>query len=591
MNGVQQPSRAQYRNTGGVDWARFSPLFLLALVVCGGLAWFMNWLYEMGEYYVLILPMLAGAGVGGMVYLAVRAGHCRSRKVAVFCGLLAGAALYLGYFHAGMVSAFGTHFMTRVDLLPRYIQLRMAIDEVHDANTDLVKARREGTKSKSTQPNSDDSEDAPTPIRRGVSGKTIENWLLFCTEFAFVLMAATAFGFVQTKRIYCERCRDWMQQDVVAFLGGTGPELAAVFHAGHYQNILEARVVPILQGMPYAAAAVDYCASAVSGNSSCPAYFSIKEIKGGRMQGAKGSSRFDSPRGTMVVDHVELTNAEAVALSPRFTDLASFASTGRNAASPAATTVAAPPMPAVVTAQIKPVFPGYEGRILTRSNIIMGNLAVLVIIAGLLGGVAAFLGGLIILIPDDKGASGPISTARQVLGITCVVLGPVVAIMTGVMGLRNPSVLGNRRLRTLARRAMKSRPERWMDWESPDAMFVEIVPRKNWGRTILDTADDIGFMRIDPSRREILFEGDKECYRIPGDAIVSCRVEELASDSNQAFATRHQMIVIHAHRENGIWELCFTPRWTQWKVNNDIRWEQADEIRLKVQAIVGSRPG
>jgi hypothetical protein len=54
-----------------------------------------------------------------------------------------------------------------------------------------------------------------------------------------------------------------------------------------------------------------------------------------------------------------------------------------------------------------------------------------------------------------------------------------------------------------------------------DALFVEIVPKLNWGKMVLESASDVGSLRVDKRRREILFEGNKERWRIPAAATVS----------------------------------------------------------------------
>ena len=58
-----------------------------------------------------------------------------------------------------------------------------------------------------------------------------------------------------------------------------------------------------------------------------------------------------------------------------------------------------------------------------------------------------------------------------------------------------------------------------------EALFVEIVPKLNWGKLSLETARDAGFLRVDKARREVLFEGDRERWRIPAAAITYCEME------------------------------------------------------------------
>jgi hypothetical protein len=68
-----------------------------------------------------------------------------------------------------------------------------------------------------------------------------------------------------------------------------------------------------------------------------------------------------------------------------------------------------------------------------------------------------------------------------------------------------------------------------VDPDGPEAIFVEMVPRRHWARAnrMLETAGDLGFLRIDAGRGLLLFEGDRERYQIPAGAILGCEVEQV----------------------------------------------------------------
>ena len=93
-----------------------------------------------------------------------------------------------------------------------------------------------------------------------------------------------------------------------------------------------------------------------------------------------------------------------------------------------------------------------------------------------------------------------------------------------------------------------------MDPENPDATFVEVVPKLNWGQMKLESASDVGFLLLDKQRREILFEGDKECYRIPAAALTSCEVEVHIVGQGTHGATRVFYVVLRGHHPGGLWE-------------------------------------
>ena len=62
--------------------------------------------------------------------------------------------------------------------------------------------------------------------------------------------------------------------------------------------------------------------------------------------------------------------------------------------------------------------------------------------------------------------------------------------------------------------------------ESPDR-FIDVVPRAQWHQLIPDKPTDRGLLLIDRARGRLLFEGLKERYVIPADAVLSCKVEAM----------------------------------------------------------------
>jgi hypothetical protein len=71
----------------------------------------------------------------------------------------------------------------------------------------------------------------------------------------------------------------------------------------------------------------------------------------------------------------------------------------------------------------------------------------------------------------------------------------------------------------------QERPDSIFDLTNSDAILLEVIPRRNWGKLALENAEDQGFLCIDQENRQLLFEGDKHRYRIPAEAVLSCEVE------------------------------------------------------------------
>jgi len=84
--------------------------------------------------------------------------------------------------------------------------------------------------------------------------------------------------------------------------------------------------------------------------------------------------------------------------------------------------------------------------------------------------------------------------------------------------------------------------------------FVEIVPKTNWGKFMLDNASDVGFLRVDLQRREVLFEGDQGRFRLPAEAITGCGVEYYVQGEGTAGATKMYFVVLRADQATGLWE-------------------------------------
>jgi hypothetical protein len=162
-----------------------------------------------------------------------------------------------------------------------------------------------------------------------------------------------------------------------------------------------------------------------------------------------------------------------------------------------------------------------RGRVLTSSaklaenGIFLGQFLLFVAIAftpAILGGLAATKH----LFPGNNALSfAPVLIGLAITAGLCWVLG-------GLM-LRKPwsaDFMFHR-----AQGELLGRADAIVDPKLPEAVFVEVVPRRNWGRLSLNNAEDVGFLHLDGERRQILIEGDTKRYRIPVEALVSFGVE------------------------------------------------------------------
>jgi hypothetical protein len=140
--------------------------------------------------------------------------------------------------------------------------------------------------------------------------------------------------------------------------------------------------------------------------------------------------------------------------------------------------------------------------------------------------------------------------------------------------------------------AIRQRPGALVHPDDPDAIYVGVVPRKNWGRLMLENFTDIGLLKIDPGRRELLFEGDRQRWRIPMDSIHSCELEEYAiGPPNPNEINVHPVAVLRVNRDGVIWEAPLSPaRTTVRRQTAEAKRRSCRQLRQRVRLEVLGRP-
>jgi hypothetical protein len=237
--------------------------------------------------------------------------------------------------------------------------------------------------------------------------------------------------------------------------------------------------------------------------------------------------------------------------------------------------VVPPPTPASATVETIPEPLG--GQVLTRPHLYTG--AVLALLPAALG-MGTFFGvlGLALAQGDDLDAEA---------GIAAIVIG------FGAMGaalwwmVYFADFLPSRYLLRLARAAVAQRPDRLVEPDDPDAVFVQVIPRAHWGRMMLENAADVGFLRIDRDRRELLYEGDRERWVVPAAAVVTCAVESFLVGPPGQGSTFY-VAVLRARVGSALWEAPFTRRHVYWGPRSQSgRERETRELALAVQALLG----
>ena len=524
------PGRNFY-NGKGVNWGRFIVWLIPAFLVAGILAEVMARLFIDGHYLIILVPFFAALAVAGMINLAVNKGHCRSPIVGGIAGFCAGFLLYIGHFYLGMIHDFGAVAAGHPEALPTYIRLRMAVEKTHDVGA----------------PDSDQDQDkAPTTV------DLYMNWFLFAAEFGLVLFLTTGAGSRRSLKPYCGTCQRWMMREVTQYDSIKSDELVDALRTQSARSLSALSATAPFTTIPNVSLAADYCPSLKEGMPrDCPVFVSVKNINTPPKQAVFDA--FEQSKGKALVSGLQINSGELAALAPRFKVFETLA--GRSAAA-----ALLPEEPAVdqdenknlAYAEITPLSGDYAGKIMTRKTSLTASMFSALIAAGLFGGLILALGGLFIGFPDHPPAGG-VSLREKIVGGVMVGVGFACFLVSVGISLVNPGFLANRYLRKLFLSELARRTSVAVDANDPDALFVEIVPKLNWGRMMLENASDIGLLVVDRGRRELRFEGDKERWRIPAAAIASCEFEKYVYRRGNHSATIYFAIVRANHR-NGFWE-------------------------------------
>lgn len=555
------PGRTFYAGKG-VNWSRFLLWLFPVFIVVAILAEIMAQLYVAGHYLIFIVPFAAALAVAGMMNLAVNKGHCRSAIVSGLAGFCAGLALYMGYFYLGMIHDFGPEIIGHPEALPTYIHLRMEVQKTHDVN----------------DAHSEDDNKMPT------SFDVAMNWVFFAFEFGLVLVMTTGAGLRRARKPYCESCQRWMVRDFTQFDPGSADELLDALRVHSARSLAALSAGAPFATIPNVSLAADYCPSLKDGvPRDCPVYVSVKNINSAPKQAALDT--FEQSKGKLLVRGLQLNTDELAALAPRFKIFETL--TGRSAV--AALLPSEPPEEPtenkdLVYAEITPLTDDHAGKVLTRKNILIMSAISLLVLAGFFAGMGLMLGGIFLAFPDHPPIDG-VSPTEKTCGLALIVFGGIWFLFSIGIALVNPSYFGTRFFRKLHRNELARRIALMVDANDPEALFVEIVPKLNWGKVMLENASDLGLLVVDRSKRQLRFEGDKERWRIPAAAIVSCQIEIYVHRQGNS-STKIYYVTVRANHRNGFWEAPIRER-IGYGLLSRRRKKSAEELFQAIESIRG----
>ena len=180
------------------------------------------------------------------------------------------------------------------------------------------------------------------------------------------------------------------------------------------------------------------------------------------------------------------------------------------------------------------------------------------------------------------------------------VVGVVATVMAGTISFVNVDFPGMRYARRWVRGIIAQRPDALVNADEPDALFVDVVPRIQWHQLIPDKAADRGLLLLDRQRGRLLFEGAKERYVIPVDAVLSTKVESMMphTGSWNFFAVvltvrypENAPSSITGGRRDDEWEIPFLPRPARFRrYSTAFRRELADSLLGEIGLLLDDAP-
>jgi hypothetical protein len=289
----------------------------------------------------------------------------------------------------------------------------------------------------------------------------------------------------------------------------------------------------------------------------CPTYISGKSVTMAPKRAVLDS--FEQSKGKFLVRAMQLNSDELAALAPRIKVFETIA--GRSAVSalmpePEAVNIAQ--ASEVTYAEITRLPEDQAGKVLARKTILVASIFSFVVLIGFFASLGLVLWGVLTAFPDHPPLEG-VSPGAKSFGITLIIGGGAWFCVSLAVALIDPSFMGNRYVRKVLHQELERRTSPIVDKYDPNALFVEFVPKTNWGKLMLDNASDVGLMVVDEQKREIRFEGDKERWRIPASAITYCEFEVFVQQQGHV-KSRLYYAVVRANHRDGFWEAPIRPR-------------------------------
>jgi hypothetical protein len=510
-------SRETYRPSGRVNWGRLalglvlsSPLALLA----GGI---LDAVFRGGLYVVFLVPLFAGLLAGGAAWLTVSAGRCRNRWVGAAVGLVAGLVGLVSSYQFDLAWEAGPEHLYRLDLLPAHVRHRAESDSFGlFLRTPAVPG----------QP--------PANLIRPT--RLVFAWMMLAADGLCVAGLAVSLGWMRAFRPFSETGGRWLHEHLFYLDPEDARAMADALAEGEPEELADAaRPVPRALASRYGEARLYY----LPYEPNTPVFLTLRIVDG---------RPWSHGLPTRLATRVRLTQDEAAALAEE------LRLPGAKFGVLDVLPVPDRPSREAPAAAIDDVPPDDAGKALAGRAVASSLvLALLPLELALL--IAVGLGIAVGLHWSDLGGGAKLGAA--VAALAGLVAGCVLTVRYG------DGLTARLRQRRLAA-AIRQRGDALVHPDDRDAVYVGVVPRKNWGRLMLEDCEDIGLLKIDARRRELLFEGARQRWRIPADRIASCELEEytVGPTSPDNKSNVFLLAVLRVSRDGDAWEAPFRPMQT-----------------------------
>lgn len=501
--------RPRYQPSGKIEAVAFVPLSCGALVVAAGVGFLVHLCVVLRFPGALFGPLFGGIATAAAVGLAVWLGKCRNPWLAALLGAASGAVVLLAAFQCDLVAARGLDHIFRVDLLPGWID-----DHVH--NNEIWEPGRPG--------NPRPAAEADVIFRYG---------FLFVGLFAGCSVPAIT-GWIVAARPFSEEHNRWFTSWSARLTRSSGRAITDALESKNAEALRTA-FKPLGPGDD-AKGFVFLTLAYLTDEPAAPVYMSVVLVPRGKS---------DSAWPKWLARRWELTPSEAAIFAEEFLIPQAAFGTRRPGTLPGERVSTS------VAAKVFSLPDQDAGLILSAKNRWLATgLGLAPFFVGVLGGAAAIAAAVIYYEELELGAV----VALAVVGAAMAVVGLV---WLGYF----VDYLPSRYYHAVARRVIAERPEAFVRPDDPGALFIQTVPRKNWGRVMMENADDVGFLLLDSARGVILFEGDRERWMIPRESVVSCELEAFDVGPNDPnVGPVFWLVALKANVGGVVWEAPIAPR-------------------------------